>query len=103
MTTRRSAIRQPGASKTVIVADDTAFVRDRFRDALGRAGHRVLTTGTGLELLSQMRSERDHFDLVVLDLHLPEDGGLEFERIDPGRQLMVDQFVERHFFKNRRA
>jgi hypothetical protein len=28
---------------------------------------------------------------------------LEFERIDPGRQAMVDQFVERQFFKNRRA
>ncbi len=29
--------------------------------------------------------------------------GLEFERNDPGRQAMVDQFVERQGFRNRRA
>ena len=30
------------STKTVVVADDTAFVRDRFRTALEHAGHRVV-------------------------------------------------------------
>ena len=29
------------ATRTVVVADETAFVRDRFRSALASAGHRV--------------------------------------------------------------
>jgi len=30
------------ATKTVIVADDTAFVRDRFRTAVENAGHKAV-------------------------------------------------------------
>ena len=43
------------AVKTVVVADDTAFVRDRFRAALAQAGHETLTVRTGAELLGLMR------------------------------------------------
>ena len=35
------------AVKTVIVADDTAFVRDRFRAALAQGGHETLTVRNG--------------------------------------------------------
>jgi uncharacterized protein (TIGR02266 family) len=51
------------AVKTVIVADDTAFVRDRFRTALEGAGHRAITVRTGPELLAAFRErykERRH-------------------------------------------
>ena len=58
------------AAKTVIVADDTAFVRDRFRTALERAGHQALTVRTGPELIQHLRRE-PRIDLVVLDLRLP--------------------------------
>ena len=34
-------------AKTVIVADDTAFVRDRFRIALEGAGHKAVTVKSG--------------------------------------------------------
>ena len=30
-------------AKTVLVADDTAFVRDRFRTAVENAGHKAIT------------------------------------------------------------
>jgi uncharacterized protein (TIGR02266 family) len=63
--------------KTVIVADDTAFVRDRFKAALDNAGHRALTVGTGPELLATLRQERDAVDLIVLDLRLPHGHGPE--------------------------
>ena len=33
-------------TRTVIVADDTEFVRDRFRSALAGAGHRAIAVGT---------------------------------------------------------
>jgi uncharacterized protein (TIGR02266 family) len=65
------------ATKTIVVADDTAFVRDRFRTALAGVGHRVITLRSGADLLAQIRDEASQIDLVVLDLRLPHGNGLE--------------------------
>jgi hypothetical protein len=35
------------AARTVLVADDTAFVRDRFKAAIEAAGHKAVTVETG--------------------------------------------------------
>ena len=59
------------SAKTIIVADDTAFVRDRFRAALQSVGHRTTTVADASELLSRVRQEGADIDLVVLDLRLP--------------------------------
>jgi uncharacterized protein (TIGR02266 family) len=58
------------AVKHVIVADDTAFVRDRFRTALHAAGHRASAVADATQLLARVRSESTDIDLVVLDLRL---------------------------------
>lgn len=68
------------AAKTVIVADDTAFVRDRFKAALQSAGHRTSTVGSAAELLSLVRSGGAQIDLVVLDLRLPQAQGVALVR-----------------------
>lgn len=68
------------AVKTVLVADDTAFVRDRFRSALESAGHRAITVQTGPELLARLRDATTPVDLVVLDLRLPQSRGIELLR-----------------------
>jgi uncharacterized protein (TIGR02266 family) len=65
------------AVKTVLVADDTAFVRDRFRTALEGAGHRTVTVQSGPELVAALRSANPGFDLIVLDLRLPQANGTE--------------------------
>jgi two-component system chemotaxis response regulator CheY len=76
-------------TKTVIIADDTAFVRDRFESALASAGHTALTAGTAAELIERVRGELDRIDLLVLDLRLPGGGGVEMIRairqVDGGR------------------
>ena len=59
------------ASKSVIVADDTAFVRDRFRSALESAGHRASIVSDGGALLARVREDGSRMDLVVVDLRLP--------------------------------
>src|SRR5678815_1080471 len=68
------------AVKTVLIADDTAFVRDRFRTALEGAGHRAVTVRPGQELLSTVRSPPQRIDLVVLDLRLPNGRGIDLVR-----------------------
>jgi uncharacterized protein (TIGR02266 family) len=68
------------SAKRVIVADDTAFVRDRFRMALEGAGHQPTTVASGAELFSCVRSGPANIDLVVLDLRLPQARGIELVR-----------------------
>jgi uncharacterized protein (TIGR02266 family) len=81
------------AAKTVIVADDTAFVRDRFAAALKGAGHTAVTVASANELLTRMRRDVGQIDLVVMDLRMPHSGGVEMVRelrkIDQGRQVPV--------------
>jgi uncharacterized protein (TIGR02266 family) len=81
------------AVKTVLVADDTAFVRDRFRTALEVAGHRAVTARTGPELLAALRDPHLRFDLIVLDLRLPQAHGVEIlkalAKIEPPRPAVV--------------
>jgi len=59
------------ASKSVIVADDTAFVRDRFRSALESAGHRASIVSDAGALLARIREDARGVDLAVVDLRLP--------------------------------
>jgi uncharacterized protein (TIGR02266 family) len=82
-----------GATKTVVIADDTAFVRDRFRTALEDAGHRAITVKSAVELLARVRADLEEIDLVVLDLRLPSAAGVELvrgiRRLDEGRLPIV--------------
>lgn len=81
------------AAKTILVADDTAFVRDRFKTALEGVGHRAITVRSGSELLARVRADLAHIDLVVLDLRLPQTQGVELVRalrkIDPQRPTIM--------------
>lgn len=67
-------------TKTVVVADDTAFVRDRFRTALESAGHRTVAVKNAAELLAQLRTILNQIDLIVLDLRLPHTPGVDLVR-----------------------
>src|SRR2546425_7647253 len=77
------------ASKTVVVADDTAFVRDRFRTALENAGHKAIAVKSAAELLARVRADLVAIDLIVLDLRLPHAPGVDLVRsirkLDDGR------------------
>ena len=64
----------------MVVADDTAFVRDRFRAALARRVTNAAQLSTGPELLGLMRTHQDEIDLIVLDLRLPQGHGVELVR-----------------------
>lgn len=68
------------ATKTVLVVDDTAFVRDRFATALTSAGHTAVTVGSVNELLARLRDDKSPVDLVVMDLRMPHSGGVELVR-----------------------
>ena len=67
-------------TKTVVIADDTAFVRDRFRSAIENAGHKAILVKSAAELLARVRADLGSIDLIVLDLRLPHAPGVELVR-----------------------
>src|SRR6476661_1396668 len=77
------------SAKTVIIADDTSFVRDRFRTALENAGHKAVAVKSAVELLARVRADLKDIDLIVLDLRLPHAPGVDLIRsirkLDEGR------------------
>jgi len=76
-------------TKTVVIADDTAFVRDRFRTAVEAAGHKAIVVKSAAELLARVRADLDQIDLLVVDLRLPHAPGVDLVRsirkLDDGR------------------
>ena len=65
-------------SRTVLVVDDEAKLRDMVRLYLEREGFRVVEAANGREALFAARYEKP--DLVLLDLMMPEMGGYDFIR-----------------------
>ncbi len=78
-----------GTTKTVLVADDTAFVRDRFKAALEQAGHRVVPVTSTSELLACLREGVEAVDLLLLDIRLSNASGTTLvsavRKVDDGR------------------
>jgi uncharacterized protein (TIGR02266 family) len=79
----------PTDSKCVVIADDSASVRDRFRTAVETAGHRAITVRSAAELFARVRADLDRLDLLVIDLRLPHCSGADLVRtvrkLDDGR------------------
>jgi uncharacterized protein (TIGR02266 family) len=75
---RMASPAEPG--KTVLIADDTAFVRERFVTALEGAGHRAMVARSAVELLARVRADQQEIDLLLVDLKLPHQSGVELVR-----------------------
>jgi CheY-like chemotaxis protein len=56
--------------KKVLVADDKATGRELVRTVLERNGYEILEAENGVAALDCAR--REHPDLIILDLHMPE-------------------------------
>jgi len=59
----------------VLVAEDAPFNQAFAGHLLGRLGHQVRVAGDGLEALEALRE--DTFDLMLLDVHMPDCDGFE--------------------------
>lgn len=80
-------------TETILLVDDEAFVRDLGQRILSQAGYTVFTAGNGIEALDLFARKENQFDLVILDLIMPEMGGeaclRELLKIDPGVKVLV--------------
>jgi PAS domain S-box-containing protein len=67
--------RDPGASLRLLLAEDNAVNQRLAVRLLEKRGHHVVVAGNGAEALSAM--EKHEFDLVFMDVQMPEMDGLE--------------------------
>lgn len=64
------------APKRVLVVDDASLVRLYYRSALEQAGFEVAEALNGLEALEHLLAA--HFDLLVVDVNMPQMDGVSF-------------------------
>jgi PAS domain S-box-containing protein len=67
--------REPDAYLSVLLAEDNLVNQRLAVRLLEKRGHRVVVVATGLEALAAL--EKEKFDLVLMDVQMPEMDGLE--------------------------
>ncbi|MGE5754667.1 MAG: response regulator, partial [Planctomycetaceae bacterium] len=65
-------------SKRILIVDDEPNVRLVFRTALESEGHDLAEAANGRDALDWLRTSKA--DLILLDLQMPETGGMEVLR-----------------------
>ena len=65
----------PSSEPTILVVDDNGMNREVLLRRLEREGYRVITADSGSQALELI--QQAHFDLVLLDVMMPEMNGLE--------------------------
>ena len=73
------------ARKRVLIVDDASLVRLYYRAALEGAGFEVTEALNGLEGLEHVLAA--HFDLLIVDVNMPQMDGLSFLRALRGKSL----------------
>ncbi|EHJ47596.1 PAS/PAC sensor hybrid histidine kinase [Solidesulfovibrio carbinoliphilus subsp. oakridgensis] len=68
-----------GRSLRILVAEDNLVNRVFIRELLETHGHAAFLAGTGREALAMLA--KDRFDLVLMDIRMPEMGGDEATRV----------------------
>jgi PAS domain S-box-containing protein len=71
--------RQSGAGLRILFAEDDAVTRTSIKKLLEKAGHHVTVAVDGFDALKKL--EKDVFDLILMDIQMPQMDGLEATQI----------------------
>ena len=75
---RSGPIAGPGVGRHLLIVDDDDRIRELLKEFLAREGYRV--TGAAHAAAARRLMELIEFDLVVLDIMMPGESGLDFAR-----------------------
>jgi len=65
-----------GQGETILIADDEELVREAAREVLTKIGYKVKAVMNGKEAVQCMKDFKDDIDLALLDLIMPQMGGM---------------------------
>jgi signal transduction histidine kinase/CheY-like chemotaxis protein/HPt (histidine-containing phosphotransfer) domain-containing protein len=85
------AIAPSAQSLGVLLAEDNLVNQKVVVRILEKAGHRVAVANNGKEALAEL--ERNDYDVVLMDVQMPEMGGLEATAILRGREQTTNRHV----------
>ncbi len=76
---------------TILVVDDSEFMRLRCRQLLAGEGHSVVEAGNGQEAVERYREHKP--ELVMMDITMPVMDGLaavrEIKKVDPNARIVM--------------
>ena len=73
----RHTLRETRKSLNILVAEDNKINQAVVSDLLNLRGHRVTVVSNGREVLTTLETNKEKFDLILMDVQMPEIGGLE--------------------------
>ena len=95
---KKSIPSQGFTSGSILVVDDEPVIRKTLSDLLENAGYSVTTAENGTQGLFQIRKRPDYFDLVIMDMIMPEmTGSACFDAIRRINPYMKILFISGYF------
>lgn len=84
-------------SKRILMVEDFPVMQKFYKDALEKAGHLLDIAGDGLQALEKVRENT--YDVVLLDMLLPNMNGIEFleqyqDRPSSTKVIILSDFAE---------
>lgn len=82
-----------GGKERILLIDDEIMIARMEEQMLQRLGYEVVAHTNAEEALEDFREQKEHFDLVITDMSMPQMTGLQFSRevkeIKPGIPVIV--------------
>ncbi|NTW16791.1 MAG: response regulator, partial [Syntrophaceae bacterium] len=72
---------EPNCSLNILLAEDNIVNQNLVKIMLCKAGHKVALANNGREAIEKISLADDTFDLILMDVHMPEMDGMEATRI----------------------
>jgi len=66
-----------GRGETILLVDDEQYVRETGGEVLEELGYNILLAENGRQAIKMFESHKDQVDLIILDVVMPEMGGLK--------------------------
>lgn len=78
---------------TILVIDDAALSRQVLRRIIQAEGHTIWEAKNGLEALEVLQKEQQQPDCILVDILMPEMGGVEFLTVMRQQEVKIPTIV----------